>query len=115
MDDETRKKERNTSTRRAARATAAARRLYGDLFTPEERDSLDDALLAGDLTHEIELLRVLVHRATLAGESIENISRAMGRLGQMLRVQHVLSGDAARGLDAALAKVLEEIGAEIGV
>jgi hypothetical protein len=95
------------------RSSEAARRFYDDLFTDEERDSLDGALLAGDLTQEIALLRIVVRRAVAVGEPTETISRAIARLGQILRVQHVLSGDAARGLDEALAKVLEEISAEM--
>jgi hypothetical protein len=94
---------------RPKRAAETAHRFYDDLFTDEERDSLDGALLAGDLTREIALLRIVVRRAVAVGEPTETIPRAIARLGQILRVQHVLSGDAAHGLDEALAKVLEEI------
>jgi hypothetical protein len=97
------------------RAAAEARRIYGDLFTPEERDTLDGALLAGDLTQEVALLRVLVRRAVEAETDLETVSRAIARLAQLLKIQHVLTGDAAKGLDEALAKVLAEIGTEIGL
>lgn len=109
-------KKRKRDTRTGGfRATAAARRMYGDLFSHEERVSLDEALAAGDLTEEVALLRVLVHRAVEVGESLENLSRALSRLGQLLKVQHLLSGDSARSLDDALARVLQEVGTEIGL
>lgn len=60
------------------------------------------------------MLRLLIERAVMAGETIDTISLAISRLGQMLRVQHTLSGDAARSVDDALAKILAEIGAELG-
>jgi hypothetical protein len=114
--DNTQKKQRPPRARsQKAKVTAEARRIYGDLFTSEERDSLDGALLAGDLTQEVALLRVLVRRAVADETDLETVSRALARLAQMLKVQHVLTGDAAKGLDEALAKVLAEIGTEIGI
>jgi hypothetical protein len=102
-------------TGRPSRSLKAARQLYGDLFSADERSSLGQALVAGDLSEEVALLRVLVHRAVESGESLETISRALARLGQLLKLQHVLSGDSARSLDDALARVLQEVGAEIGL
>ncbi len=94
---------------------ATARRLYADLFSAEERAALASALASDDLEQEVALLRVLIRRAAAEGVSLETLSRAMGRLAQMLRVQHVLRGQAARSLDEALARVLEEIGNELGL
>ncbi len=92
----------------------ARSRIYASLITAEELSRLESGFEAGSLEPEISLLRVLIERSAGSGEaSIETLSLAMSRLAQLLRVQHVLSGDASRGLDDALGRVLREIGAEI--
>jgi hypothetical protein len=101
--------------RREPAATAAAQRLYQDLFTAEERAALEGAVASDDLAQELALLRVLIRRGVADGQDLETLSRSLARLGQLLRVQHVLRGQAARNLDQALARVLEEIGTELGV
>jgi hypothetical protein len=101
--------------RRTVPVTVVARGLYESLYEPGEKALLLDAVDAGDLRREIELLRVLVRRSVAAGLDLELVSRALARLSQILRVQHLLSGDAARSLDEALGKVLEEIGSELRV
>jgi hypothetical protein len=113
--DERQPKKRAGRMGRSLKATRSALGGYGDLFSAEERSSLSEALTAGDLTEEVALLRVLVHRAVESGESLETVSRALARLGQLLKVQHILSGDSERSLDDALARVLQEVGAEIGL
>ncbi len=100
---------------KAARANAAARRLYQNLFTSEERAALAGAAESNDLEQELGLLRVLIRRSVAEGLDLETVSRSIARLAQVLRVQHLLSGDAARGLDEALARALEEIGNELGI
>ncbi len=95
--------------------TRTARRLYESLFSAEERAALKEAVEGNDLQQEVELLRVLIRRGVAEGLDLETLSRAMGRLGQLLRVQHVIAGQAAKSLDEALAKALEEIAAEIGL
>jgi len=96
-------------------ANAAARRLYFDLFTPDERAALADAAEDNDLHQELALLRMLIRRGVAEGVDLETISRAMGRLAQMMRVQHVIRGQAVKNLDDALAKALEEIANEMGM
>jgi hypothetical protein len=113
--DERQPKKRGGKVGRAPATARSALGGYGDLFSAPERASLEEALTAGDLTEEVALLRVLVRRAVESGESLETVSRALARLGQLLKLQHVLSGDSARSLDDALARVLQEIGAEIGM
>jgi tape measure domain-containing protein len=117
MAEAERRPERTGARRRPSRSdpAATARRLYADLFSAEERSALASALARDDLEQEVALLRVLIRRAAAEGVSLETLSRAMGRLAQMLRVQHVLRGQAARSLDEALARVLEEIGNELGL
>lgn len=97
------------------RLTAATRRLYQDLFSPEERAVLEGAVAGNDLDQEVGLLRVLIRRGVAEGVDLETLSRSLGRLAQMLRVRHVIRGDAAKNLDDALAKVLEEIANEVGL
>lgn len=100
---------------RRRRGAADARRLYGGLFSDEERAALAGALEQDDLEQELQLLRVLIRRAVAEGLDLETISRSIGRLAQAARIQHVLRGDAAKSLDAALARALEEIGNELGI
>ncbi len=101
-------------TRSTSRARSEVRRLYHGLFTREERAALEDAAEGNDLDQEVELLRVLIRRGVAEGVDLETLSRSMGRLAQMLRVRHVIRGNAAKSLDEALARVLEEIGNEVG-
>jgi hypothetical protein len=101
------------SLRKGARAKEAARRLYEDLFTAEERAALAGAAESNDLAEERDLLRVLIRRGLAEGLDLETLSRAIARLAQALRVQHVLKGQAAKNLDEALGRVLEEIGSEL--
>ena len=96
-------------------ATETARRLYQDLFTDEERAALTGAAESNDLEQELGLLRVLIRRGVAEGLDLEMLSRAIARLAAALRVQHVVRGQAAKNLDDALARALEEIGNELGL
>lgn len=114
--DEAGKRQRGRPGRGKRRGSAAeARKLYEDLFQPEERAALAGAAERDDLEQEVELLRVLIRRGVAEGADLETVSRSIGRLAQALRVQRVLKGDAAKSLDEALARALEEIGNELGV
>jgi hypothetical protein len=90
-------------------------RLYEDLFSADERAALADAVASSDLEQEVALLRVLIRRGVAEGVDLETLSRSLGRLAQMLRVQRVIQGQAAKSLDEALGRVLEEIGNEMGI
>jgi len=92
----------------------AARRIYDDLFTDDERRALLGALESADLEGEVALLRVLIRRGVADGVDLETLSRSIARLAQALRVQHVIRGQSAKNLDEALARVLEEVGNELG-
>ncbi|HVC33318.1 MAG TPA: hypothetical protein VNL16_07395 [Chloroflexota bacterium] len=94
---------------------SATRRLYQDLFSAQERATLEGAAEDNDLEQEVGLLRVLIRRGVADGVDLETLSRSLGRLAQMLRVQHVIRGQAAKNLDEALARALEEIGNELGL
>ncbi|MGH2461090.1 MAG: hypothetical protein ACRDIY_19710 [Chloroflexota bacterium] len=106
--------ESGRKARGAPRAGAEARRLYHGLFSAEERAALEGAAEGNDLDQEVDLLRVLIRRGVAEGVDLETLSRSLGRLAQMLRVRHVIRGQAAKSLDEALARVLEEIGNEVG-
>jgi hypothetical protein len=117
-DEEKQPKKRAAGQRaRQAQATAAARRLYDKLYQPDELAELRTAANGGtaDLSREIELLRVLVRRAVESGAALDVVSQAIARLATIVRANHQVSGDAARSLDDALARVLREIGVEIGL
>lgn len=96
------------------RANDPARRMYEDLFSKEERQALLGAVQAADLDGEVALLRVLIRRGVAEGLDLETLSRSIARLAQAMRVQHVIRGQSAKNLDEALARVLEEIGSELG-
>ena len=96
-------------------SSATERKLYRDLFTSEERAALAGALETNNLEEELGLLRVLIRRGVAEGLDLETLSRSIARLAQALRVQHVVRGQAARNLDDALARALEEIGNELGL
>ena len=114
--DATRKgKQAGRSRTRSSVATTTDRRRYGSLFTAEERAVLAGAAESNDLEPELELLRVLIRRGVADGLDLETLSRSIARLAQALRVQHVVRGQAARNLDEALARALEEIGNELGL
>ena len=102
-------------TGRRGRETAEARRLYQDLFSDAERAALAGAAERQDLDQELELLRVLIRRSVAEGQDLELVSRSIGRLAQALRIQRVLKGEAAKNLDEALARALEEIGNQLGI
>jgi len=96
------------------RAKDPARRMYEDLFSEEERQALLGAVESADLEGEVALLRVLIRRGVAEGVDLETLSRSIARLAQAMRDQHVIRGQSAKNLDEALARVLEEIGNELG-
>jgi hypothetical protein len=96
-------------------ASGTERKLYEELFTAEERAALAGAVENNDLEQELGLLRVLIRRGVAEGLDLETLSRSIARLAQARRVQHVVRGQAARNLDAVLARALEEIGNELGL
>jgi hypothetical protein len=95
--------------------TPGERKLYQDLFTPEEQAALAGAVESDDLEQELGLLRVLIRRGVADGVDLETLSRSIARLAQAARVQHVVRGQSTRNLDDALARALEEIGNELGL
>ena len=87
---------------------------YAELFTPEELADLKRAVGEPSLEDEIGLLRVAIRRGVAEDESLETISRSVQRLAQALKTQRALRGQGIRDLEEALARVLDEIGGELG-
>ena len=113
-ENEKRKRRKHAAQPTPSRPRSEVRQLYHGLFSSEERAALEGAAEGNDLDQEVDLLRVLIRRGVADGVDLETLSRSLGRLAQMLRVRHVIRGDAAKSLDEALARVLEEIGNEVG-
>lgn len=71
-----------------------------------------------DLSGEIALLRVFIRRAVEEGSELAAVSRACGRLTQMLKAQRVLVGEAAdefqRALTEVIAGITEELDLRLG-
>lgn len=89
---------------------------YSKHLTAEEIEDLAVvAAQAAGLEDEIGLLRVRIRRALYEGIELDQVSRALGRLTQMLKAQKVLSGEAADRFQAAFAEVLEGLTEELGL
>ena len=87
---------------------------YADLFTADELADLANVESELSLEEEIRLLRVAIRRAFAEGESLETVSRSVQRLAQALKTERQLQGQGIRNLEEALARVLDELGTEIG-
>ncbi len=102
--------------RRRPKAPPRAERgaFYANLFTADELTDLANVDSDLSLEEEIRLLRVAIRRAFAEGESLETVSRSVQRLAQALKTERQLQGQGIRNLEEALARVLDELGTEIG-
>jgi len=95
--------------------------------TPMQRDRTfySDALDEGELgleiaaalrgvDDEIAVLRMLIRKVAREGD-VEATRKAIETLCRALKVQYALEGRAADGLARSLAKVLNEVGNELGM
>jgi hypothetical protein len=87
--------------------------LYGEFFSEREVAALGEAAANGGLAQEIEMLRLKLREALGAGAELAQIVMGVRALTAAVKVQHTLGGAAARNLEEALGKVLEEIGNEL--
>jgi hypothetical protein len=85
----------------------------GHLTTEELEDLAVVAAAAAGLEDEIGLLRVRIRRALAEGCGLDQVSRALGRLTQMLKAQRQISGEAADSFQQALAEVLDGLEEEL--
>jgi hypothetical protein len=95
---------------------------YSRIYTEEDLADIASVAATADLSDEIALLRVFIRRVAVEGvetmqapELLSAISRACGRLTQMLKAQRVISGDAADSFQQALAEVLDGLEEELGL
>jgi hypothetical protein len=96
-------------------ANARKHGFYAILYTKAELDDVALAVAAGDLADEIALLRVRIRRAGEQGVDLNTISRALGRLTQMMKAQRVLTGEAADQFEEAMAEALQGLTEELGL
>ena len=108
--------ERRSTRRASPRMGRRAANFYADLFTAEELASLADAVARDALADEVALLRVMIRRvAAETATDLETVGRAVERLARTLRHQRALRGEAVKGLEEALAQVLDELATEAGM
>lgn len=89
---------------------------YSEAYTEADLEDIATIAASPDLQDEIALLRVFIRRAVLdGGADLAALSRACGRLTQMVKAQHHLSGDAADGFQQALTEVIEGLTEELGL
>jgi len=106
------KRRRGGKALRPSRAERGA--FYTELFTADEVADLAKVDSDLSLEEEIGLLRVAIRRAFAEGESLEAVSRSVQRLAQALKTERQLQGQGIRNLEEALARVLDELGTELG-
>lgn len=97
--------------------SAAGRRageFYVRALAEAERGDLAAAAGLEGLAGEIAMLRLLIRREAEAGD-VEAARRGVETLCRALKVQHALEGRPADSLAGAVARVLDEIGNELGV
>jgi hypothetical protein len=63
------------------------------------------------IPHEARFFKQLTVSGVL---SLETISRSVQRLAQALKTERALQGQGIRNLEEALARVLDELGSELG-
>jgi len=91
---------------------------YGELFTQEELLDLAGATARPSLADEIGMLKVLIRRVVAREEDpniLSKVGRAVEQLTKAWRLERSISGDAAEGLAAAMAQVLDELSLELGI
>lgn len=102
----------------APRGNVNARKhgFYSAAYTEADLEDIAAVAASADLAAEIALLRVFMRRAVLdGGADLAALSRACGRLTQMVKAQRVLSGDAASDFQQALNEVLDGLAEELNL
>ena len=90
--------------------------LYSKQLTSEEQFNLVEASTTESLSDEIGMTRLMILRALRQRDPSPGVyTRLVGSLCRQLRLQRQLSGQNADSLAEALAKVVGEMGNELGV
>jgi hypothetical protein len=81
---------------------------------PEATGALAAAALMDGLDAEIAVLRVMVRWCVHHGR-VDEARKCIGELARLLQAQHKLSDDQQQNVAGALDRVLDAVGAELGV
>lgn len=92
---------------------AGNRSFYADALE-EEVLGLEVAAALKGVGDEIAVLRVLIRKVAREGD-LEATRRGVETLCRALKVQYALEGRSAEGLAGSLARVLDEVGTELGM
>jgi hypothetical protein len=98
---------------------------YSDYFSDEDLMAIATIDTSQDLEDEIAIVRLTLRR--LAAQISQDLSvretvavagvllEGAGKVAALLKARRALSGDAADGISGAIAKALDELGAEWGI
>jgi len=89
------------------------RSFYADVLDEGALEMEVAAALRG-VEDEIAVLRMLIRRVAREGD-VEATRRGIETLCKALKVQYALEGRSAEGLAGSLARVLDELGNELGM
>jgi len=112
-DGEKRRRGDAGSRRRADRVREGGRSFYADVLEEGALEMEVAAALRG-VEDEIAVLRMLIRKVAREGD-VEATRRGIETLCRALKVQYALEGRSAEGLAGSLARVLDEVGNELGM
>ncbi len=99
--------------RRGHRVRESERSFYADVLE-EGALELEVAAALRGVEDEIAVLRMLIRRVAREGD-VEATRKGIETLCRALKVQYALEGRSAEGLAGSLARVLDELGNELGM
>lgn len=100
-------------SRERRRTVGGGRSFYADVLDEGALEMEVAAALRG-VEDEIAVLRMLIRRVAREGD-VEATRRGIETLCKALKVQYALEGRSADGLAGSLARVLDELGNELGM
>jgi hypothetical protein len=89
--------------------------LFSSMFTEEELEDIAVAAQNPTIDDVIPLLLVRIRRAVQEGASLDSISRGIDTYIRACKAKYLISGDAAKNLETAFQRALDEIAAELGI
>ncbi len=112
-DGETRRRGGGETGRQGHRVRESERSFYADVLE-EGALELEVAAALRGVEDEIAVLRMLIRRVAREGD-VEATRKGIETLCRALKVQYALEGRSAEGLAGSLARVLDELGNELGM